>query len=404
MSAPSNDINRARPRPLQAGPRPLKTMAVLAVTAVAVTSFQFYTDQPQTALVSVPSLVTAHTGAAGVVTPFQLDGTSLPSEASALVSPAAASGSRNTAAKRILGNSRSGLPWHSGAWVGGRFTPKHIAGFGSWRGRSADIVTTYSPQSSYKAMTNETWSITTWKGFPGRLNYGLAMLPDNGAGSLKSIGAGKQDKVWRQVAKNLRVNGRGNSVVRVGWELNLADWRWNVTTKNAAQYKKAYRRIVTTMRKEAPGLKFEFGIACGAGLRGSKDRLAPLTKVYPGSDVVDLVGCDTYDWWNTHATNSRNWSKVLTPSAGPGIQDVVNFARKHRKGASFAEWGLARKSNGGGGGDNPFYISAMHSFFSKNRDVVAFECYFDEPDSYIRNSLYGTNQNPNSRRVYAKLW
>lgn len=309
-----------------------------------------------------------------------------------------------SAANRVLGPTKSGLPWHSGAWIGGRFTADHLAKFGAWRGRSADMVTTYSPRASYKAMTDDTWSITTWNGFAGKLSYGLAPLPDSGEGSLVSIAAGQQDQVWRKVAQNLKAAGRGDSVVRIGWELNLKDWRWNVTTSNAEQYKSAYRRIATTMRAEAPALKFEFGIGCGTGLRGSTERLAPLNVVYPGDDVVDLIGCDTYDWWNTHAKDERNWSNVLAPADGPGIQDVADFARSHGKGASYAEWGLARASNGNGGGDNPFYIAQMHSFFSNNRDVVAFECYFDEPDSYIANSLFGSRQNPNAAEKYAELW
>jgi hypothetical protein len=318
---------------------------------------------------------------------------------------AATTGAATTsAATRILGATKSGLPWHSGAWVGGRFTTTSINGFGTWRGRPVDVVTTYSPRESYQAMMDNTWSITTWNGFAGKLNYGLAPLPDNGEGSLASIASGQQDAVWRKVAQNLKANGRGDSVVRVGWESNLKDWRWSATTANAAQYKAAFRRIVTTMRAEAPGLKFEFGIGCGSGLSGSTDRMAPLTAVYPGDDVVDLIGCDTYDWWNTHATSDAGWPAVLRPAYGPGIADVADFARAHGKGASYAEWGLAKPTNGNGGGDNPYWISAMYGFFKANADVVAFECYFDEPDAYLMSSLWGAGQNPLASAKYASLW
>ena len=312
--------------------------------------------------------------------------------------------SSGSAAKRILGVPRSGLGWHSGAWVGGRFDTDTINDFGAWRGRPADIVTTYAEKSSYQAMMEETWSIDTWKGFAGKLNYGLPLLPDSGEGSLDSIAGGQQDHVWRKVAQNLKARDRGDSVVRIGWESNLKDWRWHVTADNADQFKAAFRRIVTVMRAEASGLSFEFGVGCGSGLSGASDRLAPLTLVYPGDDVVDLVGCDTYDWWSTHATNDATWSNVLKAPYGPGVQDVAEFARKHRKGASYGEWGLATPSNGDGGGDNPYYIRAMFHFFSTNKDVVAFECYFDEPAPYIANSLYGTDQNPAAKAVYAELW
>jgi hypothetical protein len=309
-----------------------------------------------------------------------------------------------SAAERILGTPRSGLAWHSGAWVGGRFNTETINNFGKWRGRPADVVTAYAEHSSYAAMTGETWSIDTWKGFAGKLNYGLSPLPDDGAGSFESIAAGEQDAVWRKVAQNLKGHNREDSIVRIGWESNLKDWRWHVTASNAEEFKAAFRRIVTVMRAEASELRFEFGVGCGSGLDGAGGRLAPLTVPYPGDDVVDLIGCDTYDWWSTHATNDATWPNVLRAPHGPGIQDVVDFARDHRKGASFGEWGLATPSNGDGGGDNPYYIEAMFRFFSKNKDVVAFECYFDEPASYIANSLYGTGQNPAASATYAKLW
>jgi hypothetical protein len=326
-----------------------------------------------------------------------------PTKAPASSAKPAPSGSPS-AARRILGPSRSGLPWHSGAWVGGRFSRSVIDGFGTWRGRPTDVVTTYSPDASYESLMNDPYSITVWKGFEGRLNYGLSILPDDGDGSLASIGAGEQDAVWRKVAQNLVKNDRGDSIVRVAWESNLKDWRWQVTADNTDEYKAAFRRVVTVMRAEAPDLVFEFGVACGSGLSGSDDRLAPLTAVYPGNDVVDLIGCDTYDWQNTSAKSDAEWPNVLRPAAGTGLEDVTEFARKHGKGAAFGEWGLAKPSNGNGGGDNPYYIEAMFNFFKGNQDVVVFECYFDEPDDYISNSIYGTEQNPNASAAYARLW
>ncbi len=174
-----------------------------------------------------------------------------------------------SAAERILGTPRSGLAWHSGAWVGGRFDTETINGFGKWRGRPTDVVTAYAENSSYAAMTGETWSIGTWKGFAGKLNYGLSPLPDSGEGSFESIAAGEQDAVWRKVAQNLKVHDRDDSIVRIGWESNLKDWRWHVTASNAEEFKAAFRRIVNVMRAEAPGLSFEFGVGCGSGLDGA---------------------------------------------------------------------------------------------------------------------------------------
>ncbi len=328
-----------------------------------------------------------------------------PSPTSSKPTPRPTQPPTSSAALRLLGPTRSGLPWHSGGWTGNRFDANSIDGFGAWRGRPADAVTTYGYRESYAKLTDNEWPITTWAGFKGRLNYGLPMLPDNGEGSLASIGRGDQDRVWRGVAQDLKKHGRGDSIVRVGWESNLQSQRWHATAASAGQWKTAFRRIVTTMRAEAPGLRFEFGVNCGSNLPGSADRLAPLTKVYPGDDVVDIIGCDSYDWWSTHAGNDAQWAKAIAPAGGPGVADVVTFARAHGKGAGFGEWGLAKPHNGNGaGGDNPYFINAMYDFFSANRDVVAFECYFDEPSDYLRSSLWGQGQNPKAAKVYAARW
>lgn len=187
----------------------------------------------------------------------------------------------------------------------------------------------------------------------------------------------------------------------MGWEYNLDGWPWYTNSGNVDTFKTAFRRVVGIMRAEAPGLKFEFGLNCASGLNGSGDRLASLTEGYPGDEYVDLVGCDKYSWWGE---TGANFDKVLRSDRGPGVQDVVDFARAHGKGASFGEWGLAANHNGGGSGDDPAFIQGMWDFFQANRDVVVMEAYFDEPDSYIESSLYRNGQNPNAGARYRSLW
>jgi hypothetical protein len=252
---------------------------------------------------------------------------------------------------------------------------------------------------------SDSWAYKMWNGFQGRLSYSLPLLPNDGAGSLASVGAGKQDAVWRTIARNLQNNGRGNSIIRIGWEQNIKDWRWYTNVSNAGQYKSAFRRVVSVMRAEAPGLKFDFVVNCASDLDGSSDRLAALKLVYPGDDVVDLVGCDVYDWWALHVTSDADLGRLLHPAHGPGLQDIANFARAHGKGASFPEWGLAaRLGSNNGGSDNPYFIFAMHRFFEQNKDVVAYECYFDEPGTATASSLQIGGKNSSAAATYVRLW
>ncbi len=335
-------------------------------------------------------------------------GTTTPGPASA------GSASTGSAAQRLFGPSRSGLPWHSGAWTAGAGSMGIDAAnkYGSWRGSPLDFVTTYSQgynegEGTWADMVDEggDWLITTYKDFPGKLNYGLALLADESRGNFDEVTSGSRDNVWTHIAKTLKDNGHGDAAVRLGWEFDIdaPGWPWVISADQADEYKAAYRHVVKIMRAVAPDLTFEFGVNCGSDLEGASDRLAPLNQVYPGDDVVDLIGCDSYNWWSIKGSDEQSFQQAMHPSAGVGIGDVVDFARKHGKGASFGEWGTAVESNGNGGGDDAFYIKRMFQFFQDNKDVVAFECYFDEPDSYIANSLYA-DQNPQAAEVYRSLW
>ncbi len=315
---------------------------------------------------------------------------------------APAVGSGGTAAMRLLGATRSGLPWHSGTWVGGRFNAGMLEQFGNYRGRPVDLVTTYGYGESPDKLINDEWPITTWEGFGGQLNYSLPLAFDNGV-TVADVASGAQDATYQDVAADLVKHGRGHSVVRLGWEYNYVGWKWGTTTETVDTFKAAFRRVVTVMRQKAPDLRFEFGISCGDWLKGSSDRLAPLTMGYPGDDVVDIVGCDIYDWWQTRAVGDASASTILRPHSTPGLADVVEFARAHGKGAGFGEWGLSKIAGNNAGGDNPAFIQQMWDFFQKNKDVVVFECYFDETADNMLNSLVA-GQMPQSAALYKQLW
>ncbi|MBA8793251.1 hypothetical protein FHX74_000845 [Friedmanniella endophytica] len=307
-------------------------------------------------------------------------------------------------ARTLLGTPPSGSPWFSGAWVGGGVaTAQRYKAFGTWRGKPLDAATTYPASGSWSEISESNWHISTFNGFPGVLVYGLPMLPTNDPGDFDSIVRGEHDDVYRQVAKDLLANQRGRAIVRIGWEAN-GDWfPWNTRASQAAAYRNAFRHIVGVLRSVAPDLVIDFDLACGTKLRGQDSRTDALTDLYPGDDVVDLVGCDTYDWYNTITTDDATWARTQHPSSSVGIGDVAAFARAHGKGLSVPEWGLADPSQQGRG-DNPLFIERMRGFFEANQDILVLESYFSEPETSIRNSIYDPVQNPASAAAYRRLW
>ena len=317
--------------------------------------------------------------------------------------PSPAGDSRaDTPANRLLGRNRSATPWFSGAWTGGHTSMERAEVFGRWRGTPLDAVTTYPDLSTWDSLADSRWHITTYADFPGRLVYGLPLLPKQGPGTLADVAAGRYDHVFRAIARDLRQTGRGDAIVRIGFEGNGVWTRYGGTAANAATWRAAYRRVATVLRQTAPKLVRNFDITCGFAMPGSRDRLDSLTKLYPGDDVVDLVGCDMYDEHWTQARTASQWRMAVRPWYSPGIADVAAFARAHGKGMSIPEWGVAG-TNRGGTGDNPFWVRQMRAWMRANADVLVLENYFNDRARTIRSDLW-RGQNPAAAAVYRELW
>lgn len=296
--------------------------------------------------------------------------------------------------------------WRSGAFVGRGTDVAAIERMGNWRGKPLDTVTVYPNRKTWDDMTSSTWIFTELSDFPGTLVYGLPLVPEDGSATLAEVGIGQHDAVFAELADQMRDNDRGDTVVRVGWEPNGGWFEWSATADTAADWRAAARRVMQVMKERTPTLQMSFEIACNTPLEGTDERLAPLQMLYPGDDVTDLIGCDHYDNYAWQATSEEGWQNALRSYNSPGLQDVVEFAREQGKRFVVNEWGLDGSSNGAG--DNPLFIRRMHDFFVQNADVLAYEAYFDEPDNYIKSSIWADgkhrSQNPEAAAEYRRLW
>jgi hypothetical protein len=296
--------------------------------------------------------------------------------------------------------------WLSGAFIGRGAGSASIQGMGAWRGRALEVLTVYPDHQTWAGMASSTWVFRETRGYQGRLVYSLPLLPQDGSATLAEVAAGEYDNVYVTIADQLRNAGRGDSIMRVGWEANGPWIPWGVDAAHAGDFRAAARHVMTVLKTRTPTLMMDFDIACNTVLTGAEeDRLAPLERLYPGDDLVEVVGCDHYDNYDARATTREDWQTVLKGKQWPGLQDVADFARAHGKKFAVPEWGLDGTENGAG--DNPLFIQLMHEFFVANADVLLFEAYFDEPQAYIKSSLWGgdgPSQNPKSAAEYVRLW
>lgn len=245
---------------------------------------------------------------------------------------------------------------------------KRLPGFTRWLGRDVDLVEEFL---SWDALSKgRTWALNCWTR-AGRkdLVISISMLP-SGA-KLAEGAAGKFDDVFSRYAAILVERGFGDAILRIGWEFN-ANWYPWAASKDPKAWVEYYRRIVGLFRA-APGanFKFDWNPAAGQGLMLAE-------SVYPGDDVVDIIGLDFYNVNVNRAdrTAEQRWRSRMNMKNG--LKWHRDFALRRGKPMSYPEWGTGTKADGGGGGDDPYFINQMADWISHNN--VAYHMYWDYPD------------------------
>lgn len=347
--------------------QPSQTRATVKVSTLGVVS----TAPTATPTTTKPTPTTAPTT---VPTPTMAPTTAKPTSTTAKPTTRPTTG---TKAQALLGKTDGTVPWHSGLWTGGPFTPAQVQDFATFRGSPVDIVTVYSDRASWNSIATNTWSMSVFG--KTQINYSLALLPDGARGQLPDVTAGKHDDVWRSVAQNLIKTGHPDALVRIGWEAGYNGWAWGGQPE---QYRPAFAHVAQVLRSVAPDLVIDFGMNCD----GSENYQA----YYPGDAAVDIISCDIYDWYGTKGANAM-----------PVLDRLATFARAHDKGIGLGEWGLVGVSTGNG--DDAFFIRAVYDWAMKNKDLMVYDAYFNEADPYISSAITG-GRFPNAAALYRDLF
>lgn len=313
--------------------------------------------------------------------------------------------------------------------------PGQVTTFTKWLGQPGVWGEDFEPAERWDGVEGGGWQLGPWsdwkKQLTGRrLILSIPLLPGGwnrsgpksgpGAGeavSYDDAAAGKYNEHFKKLAENLVAAGLGDSILRLGWEMNGGWYTWRVESK-AKQYAEYFRQIVTTMRA-VPGakdLKFCFNPASGW-------LQFPADQAYPGDDVVDYVGLDLYD--QSWVKGTYPFPKDATPDEVLARQrtawdDLLNgdhnliwwskFAAKHNKPFSIPEWGVCHRGDGHGGEDNPYFVEQMAKFIADPANNVAFHCYFDvvagDGDHQLSTGEKETfvTKFPNSAAAFKKIY
>ena len=276
----------------------------------------------------------------------------------------------------------------SGAYVGG-IAVDGATRFGQWRGRPLETIAEFLPGGSWTDIEMPGWIPYYWNQLPNRpqMVMGVPLLPTD-AETLATGATGAYNAHFRTLAEHLVANRMGDSVLRLGFEMNGNWFRYAAAGKEAA-FIGYWQQIVTTMRS-VPGANFDFNFnpTLGAGSWPARP-----DTMYPGDAYVDSIGLDVYDsmWGNSTATPAERWSNVQNGTYG--LDWWATFAAAHGdKPLSFPEWGTygVADQNGGGGGDNPLFVTNLLAWIAAHH--VSFESYFEvraqDGDHYLEGTAF----------------
>jgi hypothetical protein len=95
------------------------------------------------------------------------------------------------------------------------------------------------------------------------------------------------------------------------------------------------------------------------------------------------------------------------------LNTLRDFARARGKPLALPEWGVITRSDGHGGGDNPYFVQMMHDFILDLANNVVFHAYFNITNSRVDSRLTdsigydnpaGPTRLPNSAARFRQLF
>jgi hypothetical protein len=253
------------------------------------------------------------------------------------------------------------------------------------RPRSSVLGLDYYAKETWDDFENLSWVPGVWlKLNPERNVVWSVPLTVKGT-PLAEVAQGDHDMAFDAAARAI-ARAQPKAIIRLGWEMNVADMAW-FAGGHEADYIAAFRRVVGIFRRASPDFRYDW---CPGW--GNQD--APADKTYPGDDVVDIIGLDVYDFKQDGSADER-WTRFYV-DAPFGLKWHREFASQHGKPMSYPEWGVGQF------GDNPLFIEKMHDWFAANQDRIVYALYFDVDGAWP--TQIDNNQFPRSQLRFRALF
>ncbi|WP_214071120.1 glycosyl hydrolase [Mucilaginibacter sp. dw_454] len=264
-------------------------------------------------------------------------------------------------------------------------------------GIKQEIMGTWMGRNTWKDIADANWvwakesGVPAWRTdhFDRPIDVGVPLIPTDGKGDynsyLKEIISGSQDSTFLSLGKKLAKYGPSLVYARLWWEFNMSPVK-----QDASLFIAAWRRAVPLIKQG-----FTIGAVKGQSVNivwcvnaGTPNPL----PFYPGDDVVDVIGSDTYGqiWGDTDPTEEQMLNKI--ENGLYMLKWQANFANQHKKPTCIGEFGnVASKGNKTnelhGVGDSPQYIDAIYDWIKTCKYGCQYVCYFNLPDGGVGQTL-----------------
>ena len=167
--------------------------------------------------------------------------------------------------------------------------------------------------------------------------------------------------------------------MRLGWEANIGSdsHAWGVDTADqvGGLDVQCWRHAALALKAGGPRLNLEWTSA-----KKTQNKALSLAAMYPGDDVVDVIGVHYYDSGagEEHAGALGQVLRRLVQRLAGGASALgCSSRRAHGKKLGVGEWGLWDRGQGAAMADDPVYIDNMYRFFRDNAGDIAYETYLN---------------------------